>query len=134
MLEDEVAIVKWLQRSLSSFDYEVMDVNEPDQARVALMTFVVNAAILDIQLEAGSGLDVLEFIRSDASLAHLPLIVLTGLPELTPEQAEKISRGHAHLIHKPEGIDAIATTLDKLLDYPDQIWSHSANRLAERRR
>jgi len=121
VLDDDIAIVRWLHTSLSSFGYEVLDATEPNRTLLLLASFVVDAVILDVQLEASSGLDVLEFIRSEPSLAHLPVIVLTGL-ELTHEREETIRQGHAHLIQKSEGIDAVVTTLDGLLEYPDKTW------------
>jgi DNA-binding response OmpR family regulator len=75
----------------------------------------VDAVILDIRLARGSGLDVLQYVRAQDDLAGLPVIILTGVSHLTPEEEAFIERHQAHLFYKPEGIESIAEKLDQLL-------------------
>ena len=61
-----------------------------------------------------SGLDVLQFIREDPGLRHLPIIVLTGFP-LNHEVVAEIESRHAELWHKPVDVGHITTRLDEIL-------------------
>jgi len=105
----------WLTRSLNEFGYDVLEAADRATAHAMLQRSRVDAVILDIRLARGSGLEVLHYLRTHEDLAGLPVIILTGVSHLTPEEEAFIERHHAHLFYKPEGIESIAEKLDQLL-------------------
>jgi DNA-binding NtrC family response regulator len=114
-VDDEESIRKWLARSLNEFGYDVLEAADRATAHAMLQRSKVDAVILDIRLARGSGLDVLQYVRAQDDLAGLPVIILTGVSHLTPEEEAFIERHQAHLFYKPEGIESIAEKLDQLL-------------------
>jgi DNA-binding response OmpR family regulator len=105
----------WLTRSLNEFGYDVLEAADRATAHAMLQRSKVDALILDIRLARGSGLEVLHYVRTQDDLAGLPVIILTGVSHLTPEETAFIERHQAHLFYKPEGIESIAEKLDQLL-------------------
>ena len=114
-VDDEESIRKWLSRSLGEFGYDVLEAADRATAHAMLQRSKVDALILDIRLARGSGLDVLQYVRTQHDLAGLPVIILTGVSHLTPEEEDFIHRHQAHVFYKPEGSDSIAEKLDQLL-------------------
>jgi DNA-binding response OmpR family regulator len=114
-VDDEASIRMWLMRSLNEFGYDVLEAADRATARAMLQRSRVDAMILDIRLARGSGLEVLHYVRTREELAALPVIILTGVSQLTPEEEAFIERHQAHLFYKPEGIESIAEKLDQLL-------------------
>jgi CheY-like chemotaxis protein len=114
-VDDEESIRRWLARSLGEFGYDVLEAPDRATAHAMLQRSKVDALILDIRLARGSGLDVLQYVRAQRDLAGLPVIILTGVSHLTPEEEDFIHRHQAHIFYKPEGIDSIAEKLDQLL-------------------
>jgi len=114
VVDDEESIRTWLARSLDEFGCEVLKAPDTATAHAILQGFTVNALILDVRLARGSGLDVLEYVRAQERFAGLPVIVLTG-SDLTAKEQDLIRRHRAHLFYKPQGIESIAETLDRLL-------------------
>ena len=114
-VDDEQSILEWLSRSLDEFGFDVIKASDPPTAHNILQTSKVDAVILDVRLVRGSGLDVLEDLRRQAPLASLPVIILTGVAQLTPSEEELIRRHRAYVFYKLEGIEPIAVKLDQLL-------------------
>jgi DNA-binding response OmpR family regulator len=114
-VDDEPSILEWLSRSLDEFGFDVIKAGDPSAAHNVLQTSKVDAVILDVRLVRGSGLDILESLRMQEPLASLPVIILTGVAQLTPSEEELIRRHQAYVFYKPEGIAPIAEKLDELL-------------------
>ena len=70
----------------------------------------IDAIILDLGLVGQSGLELLEFVRRHDGLANLPVLILTGMSQLTPDDDERIRQHGAHVFHKPVPIHEIAAT------------------------
>lgn len=115
IVDDEAPIVSWLNRSLHRLDYDVVAAVDNFSAELVLNGSKVDAIILDLGLVGHSGLELLEFVRGRDDLAHLPVLILTGVSQLTPHQEACIRQHRAHVFHKPAAIQEIATTLGRLL-------------------
>ena len=115
--DDDPAMRALLSHALTDAGYRpytAMDVREAiDQLRRP----GVAAAIVDmlfVNSGGRSGLDVLKFIREDAGLRHLPVLVLTGFP-LNHDVVAQIESHHAELWHKPLDLGHLTMRLDELL-------------------
>ena len=115
VVDDEVGVLKWLARWLNALGYEPVLAVSPSSALEILRCSRVDAIILDLRLDGHSGLDVLEFVRADDTLSHLPVMILTGIVPLAESELETIRRLDAYLFYKPEGIDQITAKLAELL-------------------
>lgn len=91
-----------------------MDVPE---AMEHLMRPGVAAAIVDmlfINSGGRSGLDLLRFIRADATLSRLPVIVLTGFP-LNRGVLSEVAALDAELWHKPFDLPQLTERIQQLI-------------------
>lgn len=113
-VDDEPSILEWLARSLDVFHYDVLPADTVPLACNVLRSARVDALILDVRMPGHSGLEVLEFVRSSGRM-DLPVIILTGVSSLTAEEEEIIRRHRAYVFYKPEGVDELVATLDRLL-------------------
>ena len=114
-VDDEPSILQWLTRSLAAHDYSVLTAENTAAARDILTREKVDAVILDARLIRDSGLQVLEYVRSNKTLAELPVIVLTGALQLTKDEEQMIVQNRAYVFYKPQALAVIAATLDRLL-------------------
>jgi CheY-like chemotaxis protein len=118
VLDDEPAICTWLTRALEPHGYQVIACTHVEPALRTLTSGRVDAAILDVCLPGSSGLDVLDYIRRTATLSDLPALILTGCSPLSDDQEARIRRNMAYVLYKPEGAEAVVSTLSRLLTPP----------------
>jgi len=71
--------------------------------------------VLDIMLPGGSGLDLLKRFREDASLADVPVVVLSAWQTGEDEQAARAAGADAFM-PKPFAVDELARVVDELLE------------------
>ena len=82
----------------------------------------VDAIVLDVRLPdptglCRSGLNLLQFLRTTPEHAHVPVIVLTGMP-LSPSEEEIVRVNGAQVFHKPQPYAVLLDYLSELLDAP----------------
>ena len=106
--------MRWLAQSLDTVGYDVLLAADVHSAKAILDCSVIDAVILDVRLVRSSGLEVLEFVRSQKSLVNLPVVILTGV-SLSPDEEDLIRRNEAHIFYKPAAISDLAATLDRLI-------------------
>ena len=115
IMDDEPSVRGALVRMLQVRGYEVVETDTIDDAVGLLDESAVAAAVLDVRLPSGSGLDVLRPLRAHLELKKIPVLVWTG--SLLSEDEERVVARHgAHLFHKPEGVITLVNFIDQLLD------------------
>jgi putative two-component system response regulator len=79
LVDDEPLNIKVVRKHLSTAGYQkFIATTEPAQAMNLVRSENPDAILLDIMMPHLSGLDLLEMIRADRTLAHLPVIILTA--------------------------------------------------------
>ncbi len=85
LVDDDALIINMLTKKFSSRDIEFYTATSPEEARNVLNKIVPELVILDLLLtkEDGSA-GVLDKLKSEERLAHVPVMILTNLdkPEL----------------------------------------------------
>jgi two-component system response regulator FixJ len=109
VLDDDAAVLRSLERLLSSANFEPITFDHPHAFLMAAKTFKTGCVLLDVRLPGMSGLDVqaqLLQIRSD-----LAVIVVTGQGDIqTAVRAMKA--GAADFLEKPYSDDALLGSID----------------------
>lgn len=98
-VEDHPACLKILQEALREFA-EVRGVSSRQRALSDLQRHTPALVLLDIDLPDGSGLDVLDFMRSEAHLREVPVMVISAVGDQTLF-AEAEARGASACLAKP---------------------------------
>ncbi len=76
--DDDAAMLGLLGRMLCALDLEVIEAQDAVSALALANETAPDVIILDIGMPGGNGLSACEMLASTASLAHVPVIVLTG--------------------------------------------------------
>ncbi|MBI4521262.1 MAG: response regulator, partial [Gemmatimonadetes bacterium] len=106
VVEDAIAVRSMLEEFFTNHGYDVVLASHPDTAlqRLKASAAVLDAMILDVRLDDNrSGLEVLELMRLDDRFVDLPVVILTGIPQLDPREVEIIRRNRAYLLYKKMG-------------------------------
>lgn len=90
IVEDEKALAEVLRDEFQSHDFTVEVAMDGEAALEVLKTSMPDLILLDLLLPKKDGFEVLETIKSDRKLKHIPVIILSNLG-----QDEEIKRGLA---------------------------------------
>ena len=116
VVEDTLTTRCILEQFFARAGCDVMQASDPEAAMSWLKSTAVDAVILDLRLtDERSGLEVLEQMRLDERFDAIPVVVLTGVNEVEPEEAEIIERHHAHLLYKRFGYREVVQRLEKII-------------------
>jgi DNA-binding response OmpR family regulator len=102
IVEDETLLRRCLTRLLERSGHRVVPAGSLEEARELLREQPVDAAILDVGLPDGNGLDLLPLTRSDRSL------VVSA--DISREYLEE--RGVTHFLRKPLDLASVARRID----------------------
>jgi two-component system alkaline phosphatase synthesis response regulator PhoP len=81
VVDDDPQIVRLARSYLEQAGFEVLTASDGEQALHVARADHPDLLVLDLMLPRRSGLDVAQVIRKDATLAHLPIIMLTARVE-----------------------------------------------------
>jgi two-component system cell cycle response regulator len=115
--DDDRGLVLLLSRHLIRRGFEVMGAYDAMQASVTAIRESIDAVILDIQMPAGTGYEVLKRMRSNPKTSVIPVIVLTGSMQPGEEQKVKAMGADAFL-KKPVDLAQLDSVLAALLATP----------------
>ncbi len=98
--EDEEHIGKMICFKLKKEGYEVIWKTNGKEALEAIQSEKPNLVILDVMMPKMSGFEVLKAVKSDETLKHIPVVMLTALSQET-NIVGSIVDGAADYIVKP---------------------------------
>ncbi|TXT41262.1 MAG: PAS/PAC sensor hybrid histidine kinase [Comamonadaceae bacterium] len=114
VVDDDEALVFLLKRLLTRKGYRVITFTDPLQALTQLRdpAFTCNLLVTDYNMPGYSGVDLLRDVQQ--LRPHLPVALASGY--VTPDiEREAIAAGARALIHKPNDVDELCATVQKLL-------------------
>jgi len=115
--DDDRGLVLFLSRHLIKRGFEVVGAYDAMQASNVAMRQPIGAVILDIQMPAGTGLEVLKRMRSNPRSSVIPVIVLSGSIRPGMEQEVK-AMGADGFLEKPVDLAKLDHLLATLLGSP----------------
>jgi DNA-binding response OmpR family regulator len=115
IVEDERDIVKALMIRLQTSGYEVVSAFDGAQGVFMAHKEKPDLIILDIRMPSGDGFSVAEQLGKSVDTLNIPIIFLTGSPEMNSEQRAQ-ELGARFFIKKPydpeELLDAVKRALE----------------------
>ena len=115
--DDDRGLVLLLSRHLLKRGFEVAGADDAMQASVTAMRKSIDAVILDINMPAGTGYEVLKRMRSNPKSSLIPVIVLTG--SIQPSEEEKVkAMGADAFLQKPVDLAQLDSVIARLLGVP----------------
>ena len=109
--DDDVS-VRLLLRVLLDGDYEFGEASDGTEALELLQRLKPDLLVLDILLPGKNGLDVLEELRRDPELRHMPKVVVTASPE---QEDAALAAGADRFFMKPFEPDELKGAVAELL-------------------
>ena len=116
VVEDALTTRCILEQFFARAGCDVLHAGDPETAMMRLHSAAIDAVILDLRLsDERSGLEVLEQMRLDERFDDVPVVVLTGVTEVDPEEQDLIRRHGAHLLYKRFGYRDVVQRLEKII-------------------
>lgn len=106
--------VEVLSKSMKERRFEVISAGDALQAWMIAIRAAPDAIVLDINMPAGSGIEVLKRLQISAKTRHIPVIVVSGSTEPSIEELAK-SLGAVEFFHKPVDVVQLCELLSRLL-------------------
>lgn len=101
MVDDEVLNIEMTEAFLSEAGYSrLMHTVEPENAISLMREAMPSILLLDLSMPKVSGLDILDMMRADAVLRHIPVIVLTSSTDPNVK-LQALSAGAMDFLNKP---------------------------------
>jgi PAS domain S-box-containing protein len=99
LVDDDPKSLEMLEETLRSAGYETQCVRSGARALEVLSSKVVSAVLLDLLMPGMDGFEVIQHVRGQATLADLPILVMTA-KSLTQEEIVLLSRQTQALFKK----------------------------------
>lgn len=114
IVEDKPTSRELLRTVLEQQGYEVVEAEDGEQALLRLREHVPDLVLMDLQMPAKNGYDVLREIRTDARLDKLPVIAVTA--NAMPEDRDRVmAAGFTGYIAKPVALARLREEVKRLL-------------------
>jgi two-component system cell cycle response regulator len=115
--DDDRGLVLLLSKHFIKRGFEVAGAYDAMQASVTAMRKPIDAVILDINMPAGTGYEVLKRMRSQPKSSLIPVIVLTG--SIQPGEEQKVkAMGADAFLQKPVDLAQLDSVMAALLGVP----------------
>jgi two-component system, cell cycle response regulator DivK len=115
IVEDKPNSRELLRTVLEQQGYAVLEAGDGEQAIKIIREKPLDLVLMDLQIPARNGYDVLKEIRSDPRLAGLPVVAVTA--NAMPEDQEKVmAAGFTGYISKPVALARLREEVNRLLN------------------
>jgi CheY-like chemotaxis protein len=91
LVDDDLKTLELLEETLRAVGYETQSVRSGARALEILSSKLIGAVLLDLLMPGMDGFQVIRHIRSQETLKHLPILVMTG-KTLTTEELTLLGR------------------------------------------
>jgi two-component system KDP operon response regulator KdpE len=119
VVDDEIEIVRVLQRNLQGHGYEVFTAQSGEDALDDIIKHRPDLILLDLGLPGMSGLEVCRRVRAES---NLPIIVLS-VKDAERDKVMALDLGADDYVPKPFGIDEVLARIRVALRHTAQVQS-----------
>ncbi len=119
VVDDEIEIVRALERSLAAHGFEVFTAGSGEEALEAISHHRPDVMLLDLGLPGMSGLEVIKRVRAQS---NLPIIVLS-VKDTEHDKVQAFDLGADDYVPKPFGMDEVLARLRAALRHSAQVES-----------
>lgn len=114
IVEDKPTSRELLRTVLEQQGYEVVEAENGEEALAVLREHVPDLVLMDLQMPARNGYDVLKEIRKDPRLNRVPVVAVTA--NAMPEDRDKVfAAGFTGYIAKPVALNRLREEVNRLL-------------------
>ncbi len=114
IVEDKPASRELLRTVLEQQGYEVVEAENGEEALGRLRECVPDLILMDLQMPARNGYDVLKEIRKDSRLNNLPVVAVTA-NAMPGDRDKALAAGFTGYIAKPVALARLREEVHRLL-------------------
>ncbi len=115
VVDDEFGVAEVLEATLADEGYRVLTATDGRGALAILAQSRPDAVLLDYMMPVMDGVAMLRTIQADPALRHVPVVMMSALPEVSIRSQVE---GYAGFLRKPFKIKALLTLMSKVLSPP----------------
>ena len=115
VVEDNALNIKLFCDLLTAHGHETEPVTDSRDALDAARAFKPDLVITDIQLPHVSGIELMEMLRADKELCHVPIMAVTAYAAQGDDERIRAAGAQAY-VSKPISVMRFAETVDQLLE------------------
>ncbi|WP_104381806.1 two-component regulator propeller domain-containing protein [Sphingobacterium sp. HMA12] len=119
LVEDDIDFLHYLERTLRSI-YVIHSAKGVNEAKLILSKQQVDLVITDLSLPGESGLDFCRYIKVQAKLVHIPVLIVTAVVNQKIE-LEALQAGATDYINKPFNISLLRSKLAQILNQQQSL-------------
>ena len=117
VVDDEPTVHELLRRALRANGFMSVHARTTADAIAVAQQQDLQAVVLDLGLgTADTGLNFLVWLRVQPWYVDLPVVILTGRASVGKDEQDLIRRHRAHVLHKPQPMEAMMALLSDLVD------------------
>jgi CheY-like chemotaxis protein len=124
LADDSLTIQRVIELTFAGEDIKVVAVSDGDQAIARLDTEPPDIVLADVGMPGRSGYDVAQHVKQSPSLAHIPVVLLTGAFEPV-DQVKAAAVGCDAVLAKPFDPQLVIGRVRELLRRPTQAMATS---------
>ena len=113
-VDDESPIRSLIRHTLRQEDYEVLEAANGNEGLEVIRRERPDLIILDFVMPEMNGAETLHAIRSDPEIAHIPVLLLTGVKDAT-KLAPLLKDSQIDFLDKPFLVETLKERVRKLL-------------------
>ena len=107
IVDDETLLVNMYKAALLAGGYDVYSAQSGDEGLAKIKSLKPDLVLLDIMMPNMTGLEILDYMRADATLSGIPVVMLTNLT-WTPDPNVALDKGALAVwlkaTHKPQDL------------------------------
>jgi CheY-like chemotaxis protein len=112
--DDDIGLIRLLRTVLEPLPVQIRETYDATSALTLIQRCPPGLVILDIKMPAGNGMSACEMIKTDQRMAHVPVIILSGLAD-DAARCRCVQMG-AHFVSKgPDALFEVKRLVVKLL-------------------
>jgi two-component system cell cycle response regulator DivK len=114
IVEDKPSSRELLRTVLEQLGYEVTEARDGEEGLELIHQQTPDLVLMDLQIPERNGYDVLQEIRKDPGLAHLPVLAVTA-SAMPGDQEKALAAGFTGYISKPVSLAHLRAEVNRLL-------------------
>lgn|SRR5574341_1131725 len=116
-IDDEPPIRSLIRHALRQEDYEVIEAKDGSEGLEKIRRELPDLIVLDFVMPVMNGAETLKAIRSDPQMAHLPVLLLTGVKDVA-RLKPLLEDPRNDFLEKPFLVETLKERVRKLLLQP----------------
>jgi CheY-like chemotaxis protein len=115
-IDDEAPVRLLIRQCLRRENCDVFEASNGREGLDVIRDVIPDLILMDVTMPEMSGIEALQAIRTDAALAHIPVLLLTGFKD-TEQLNRALQLPYTDLLSKPFQVSDLRARVEKMLQH-----------------